>query len=100
MVKAIGDAVMLRAPHAAAAVGLALALVEEVGQRHGHLTVRAGMHTGPAVERRGDWFGATRDTLRAIQDAGFEVERCERFGFSPSLVSPKVSHVLGVALRT
>jgi len=41
----------------------------------------------------------TRNTLRAIESAGFDVERCERFPFSPSIVIPKLPHVLGVARR-
>jgi ubiquinone/menaquinone biosynthesis C-methylase UbiE len=42
----------------------------------------------------------TRDTLAAIEAAGFTVERCERFPFSPSPVIPKIPHILGVARRT
>jgi adenylate cyclase len=57
-VKSIGDAVMVRVPEAAGAVGLAVRLIGEVGTRHGSLAVRVGAHTGPAVERGGDWFGA------------------------------------------
>ena len=41
----------------------------------------------------------TRDTLAAITAAGFLVERCERFGFSPSPLIPKIPHILGVARR-
>jgi ubiquinone/menaquinone biosynthesis C-methylase UbiE len=41
----------------------------------------------------------TRDTLRTIEEAGFDVERCERFPFSPSPVIPKIPHILGVARR-
>jgi ubiquinone/menaquinone biosynthesis C-methylase UbiE len=40
-----------------------------------------------------------RDTLSAIRAAGFTVERCEEFGFSPSPMIPKIPHVLGVARR-
>jgi ubiquinone/menaquinone biosynthesis C-methylase UbiE len=40
-----------------------------------------------------------RDTLRAISAAGFTVERCERFGFSPSPVIPELPHILGIARR-
>jgi ubiquinone/menaquinone biosynthesis C-methylase UbiE len=40
-----------------------------------------------------------RQTLEAIQAAGFTVERCERFGFSPSPVVPRLPHILGVARR-
>lgn len=42
----------------------------------------------------------TRDTEAAIQAAGFHIEHCDRFSFSPSLVSPKIPHRLGTARRT
>jgi adenylate cyclase len=57
-VKSIGDAVMVRVPGASAAIRLAIRLIGDVGTRHGSLAVRVGAHTGPAVERDGDWFGA------------------------------------------
>jgi ubiquinone/menaquinone biosynthesis C-methylase UbiE len=38
-----------------------------------------------------------RETLSAIEAAGFTVERCERFGFSPSAMVPRIPHILGVA---
>jgi adenylate cyclase len=57
-VKSLGDGLMLRVPEAAGAVRLGASLVSDtVG--HGELGVRVGMHTGPAVHRGGDWFGAT-----------------------------------------
>jgi ubiquinone/menaquinone biosynthesis C-methylase UbiE len=40
-----------------------------------------------------------RDTGGAIEAAGFEIERCERFGFSVSALEPNVPHILGVARR-
>lgn len=58
-VKTIGDAVMVRCDDAAGAIVLALRIVHEIGERHGSPIVRVGMHTGPAIERAGDWFGAT-----------------------------------------
>jgi class 3 adenylate cyclase/YHS domain-containing protein len=58
-VKLIGDAIMLRVPEPANAVRLGLAIVCDVGLRHGSPTVRVGMHTGTAVERSGDWYGST-----------------------------------------
>jgi adenylate cyclase len=58
-VKTIGDALMLRAGDAAAAIQLSLTIVHDVGAQHGFPLVRVGMHTGPAVERERDWFGAT-----------------------------------------
>lgn len=57
-IKSIGDAVMVRVPEAPAAIELAVRLIRDVGTRHGSLAVRVGAHTGPAVQRDGDWFGA------------------------------------------
>jgi len=57
-IKVIGDAVMLRAPTAEQGVGVALAIVCDVGRRPGFPTVRAGAHSGAAAERSGDWFGS------------------------------------------
>jgi ubiquinone/menaquinone biosynthesis C-methylase UbiE len=42
-------------------------------------------------------FNPTRETGRAIDAAGFQTERCERIPFSPSVVVPKIPHLLGVA---
>jgi ubiquinone/menaquinone biosynthesis C-methylase UbiE len=43
---------------------------------------------------------AARDTLAAIERAGFEVERVERFDFRPSiLVAPATPKILGLARR-
>lgn len=58
-IKLIGDAIMLRVPDAGDAVDLGLQIVCEIGLRHGSPAVRVGMHTGPAVQRSGDWYGAT-----------------------------------------
>ena len=58
-VKSIGDAVMLRVPDAAAAIVLGLQLTRDVLREHGAFAVRVGLHHGPAVERAGDYFGAT-----------------------------------------
>ncbi|HEX6458324.1 MAG TPA: class I SAM-dependent methyltransferase [Thermoleophilaceae bacterium] len=40
-----------------------------------------------------------RDTAAAIAAAGFEVERCDRFGFSPGFPMPKIAHILGVGRK-
>jgi adenylate cyclase len=58
-IKTIGDALMLRVDDAGDAIRLALRVVNDIGGQHRWPTVRAGMHTGPATEREGDWFGAT-----------------------------------------
>jgi adenylate cyclase len=59
VIKLIGDALLIRADRADRAVELGLRIIEEVGGRHYFPAVRVGMHTGPAVERGGDWFGHT-----------------------------------------
>jgi adenylate cyclase len=58
-VKLIGDALMLRITEPANAVRLGLAIVCDVGLRHGSPTIRVGMHSGSAIERSGDWYGST-----------------------------------------
>lgn len=55
----IGDELMLRCHQAAGALKLSLAIVHDVGAQHGFPSVRAGLNTGPAIERQGDWFGTT-----------------------------------------
>ena len=73
-VKSIGDAVLVRADHAADALHLALRIVGEVGGRPEFPVVRAGLHTGPAVERDGDWFGATVNLAARIAGAAGDDE--------------------------
>src|SRR5512132_1191832 len=63
------DAVMLRSADAAAAIRLGLCIVHDVGAQHGFPLVRVGMHTGPAVEREGDWFGATVNLAARVSAA-------------------------------
>src|SRR5438132_14005128 len=58
-VKTIGDALMIRGGDPAAAIRLGLGIVEDVGKQHGFPAVRVGLNTGQALERDGDWFGAT-----------------------------------------
>ncbi|HEY7935094.1 MAG TPA: class I SAM-dependent methyltransferase [Solirubrobacteraceae bacterium] len=41
----------------------------------------------------------SRDTTSAIEQAGFQIEACERFGFSPAPFLPPDPHILGVARR-
>jgi adenylate cyclase len=58
-VKTIGDAMMLRCEDAALAIRLGLRIVEGLEAEPGFPPVRVGMHTGAAVMREGDWYGAT-----------------------------------------
>jgi len=100
-VKTIGDAVMVRAPTADGAIRLGLAVVDYARERPRFPIVRVGMHTGPAVQRDGDWFGAavnlaarvsaaakgdeilltgdTREAAGALADVEFEARGRERF---------------------
>jgi SAM-dependent methyltransferase len=41
----------------------------------------------------------TRETGLAIDAAGFRIERCRRFSFTPSVLTPPIPHILGVARR-
>jgi adenylate cyclase len=58
-VKTIGDGMMLRASDPASAIRLGLGIVCELEEVPGYPPVRVGIHSGPAVERDGDWYGST-----------------------------------------
>lgn len=58
-VKMIGDASLIYTSDPAAAVDLALHIIDRIGPVHGFPRVRVGVDWGPAVERAGDWFGTT-----------------------------------------
>lgn len=58
-VKTIGDALMLRIPDPGNAIRLGLEITHQTLREHGAVPVRVGLHHGPAVERNGDYFGAT-----------------------------------------
>lgn len=74
-IKAIGDALMIRVPEAAGAVLLGCELTGELLAEHGYPEIRVGMHHGPAIERGGDWFGASVNLAARISGlaAGGEV---------------------------
>ena len=57
--KMLGDACLVRVGEATDAVALGLRLTLDLAPRHGFPDVRVGMHTGSAVRRGDDWFGAT-----------------------------------------
>jgi adenylate cyclase len=59
VVKTLGDGLMLRVPDPTEAVHVGLEIVDGFAEVPGFPAVRVGMHTGPAVERAGDWYGAT-----------------------------------------
>ncbi len=74
-VKSIGDAVMLRVPDPGDAILLGLRMTRDVLREHGAYAVRVGLHHGPAVERDGDYFGATVNVAARVSSmaAGGEV---------------------------
>jgi adenylate cyclase len=59
VIKSLGDAVMIYAEDAAASIELALDLVTEFGRDPALPPIHAGLHTGPALRRADDWWGAT-----------------------------------------
>ena len=67
-VKTIGDEVMIRVADPNTAVRLGMRIVDELAF-HGSPPVRVGMHSGPAIRRNGDWFGATVNLASHVADA-------------------------------
>jgi class 3 adenylate cyclase/YHS domain-containing protein len=69
-VKSMGDAVLAHVADADRGLCLAECVIGDLGARHGELGVRVGVHTGPAVSRGDDWFGATVNvTARVAAEA-------------------------------
>lgn len=73
LVKSIGDAVMLVSADPLDAVKAVGAICTALDQEPAFPVLRAGIHTGPALEREGDWFGgavnlAARVAARAAGD--------------------------------
>jgi class 3 adenylate cyclase len=70
VVKCLGDAVMIRTEHAADSIRIALDLVTEFGRDPALPAIHAGLHTGPAVRRADDWWGATVRRRGRLRRAG------------------------------
>ena len=68
-VKTIGDALMLRIGDPGQAVLLGLRVAHDVLAGHGAPAVRVGMHHGPAIERDGDYIGATVNLAARVSAA-------------------------------
>src|SRR5580765_3090889 len=68
-VKTIGDAVMLRVPEPADAVMLGLWIAHDAMRDHGSPAVRVGLHHGHAIERNGDYFGASVNLAARVSSA-------------------------------
>ncbi|HEX8074919.1 MAG TPA: adenylate/guanylate cyclase domain-containing protein [Thermoleophilaceae bacterium] len=69
VVKSLGDAVMIRADDADEAIRLGLRLSSDLRALDGFPPVHAGAHTGVAVERGGDWFGAAVNLAARVSGA-------------------------------
>jgi adenylate cyclase len=74
-VKTAGDALMLRVPDPADAVRLALWITRSAMSGHHAPSVRVGANHGSAIERSGDYFGATINVAARVSAlaAGGEV---------------------------
>jgi len=59
LVKTIGDAVMVRFPDPSAAIGAVSRLFSAAAAEPGLPVLRAGLHHGTAIERVGDYLGAS-----------------------------------------
>jgi adenylate cyclase len=68
VVRRIGDAVMVHGLDAAEMLELGLRL-QTVSRRLGLPPVHAGIHTGPALERESDWWGATVNVAARVAAA-------------------------------
>ena len=67
-VKTIGDEVMVRVAQPGDAVRLGVRISKELAD-HRRPPVRVGMHSGPAVSRDRDWFGATVNLASRVAEA-------------------------------
>lgn len=69
VVKCLGDAVMIHGADALPVVALALELVRDLAAENWCPPLRIGVHSGPAVRRDGDWYGATVNVAARLVDA-------------------------------
>ena len=89
-VKTIGDALMLRIPDPAKAVLLGLRISRELLRGHGAPAVSVGLHDGPAIERDGDYFGATVNLaarVAAVAAGGEVLLTAQTAALAPALES-------------
>jgi class 3 adenylate cyclase len=68
VIKKLGDAVMIHGEDAARIVALALRLRRELAQERLCPPLRMGVHSGSAVQRDGDWYGATVNIAARVAD--------------------------------
>jgi adenylate cyclase len=69
VVKSSGDAVMVHGAVAARVVRLGVALVTEPFWGISRPPIHAGIHTGPAISRAGDWWGGVVNVASRVADA-------------------------------
>jgi adenylate cyclase len=69
VVKCLGDGMMLRGHDAARVVRLGVLMQSELAGLDGIPPIHAGAHTGCAIERAGDWFGAAVNLAARVSDA-------------------------------
>ena len=68
VIKSIGDAVMVQSADCCVALRLAYRIVA-LGQIGSYPPIRAGLDSGPVVEREGDWYGSTVNAAARVADA-------------------------------
>jgi class 3 adenylate cyclase len=85
-VKSIGDALMLRCDDPELGVRLGLSIIDVLEEVPGFPAARVGVHTGPAVERDGDWYGTTVNLAARL---------CSAAGGGEVLVSEATSECAG-----
>jgi len=69
VIKNLGDAVMVRGADAAIVVALALRIARELTEEAWCPPLRMGVHSGSAVRRGSDWYGATVNIAARLADA-------------------------------
>lgn len=69
VIKRLGDAVMIHGHDATRVVALALRLRREFAQQHRCPPLRMGVHSGSAVQRGCDWYGATVNVAARVADS-------------------------------
>jgi adenylate cyclase len=69
VIKKLGDAVMIHGEDAARVVALALRLRRELAGELRFPPLRMGVHSGSAVQRDGDWYGATVNVAARVAGA-------------------------------
>jgi class 3 adenylate cyclase len=89
--KTLGDGVALRCDDAADGISLGVRIVEELEAIPSFPPVRVGVHTGPAVQKQGEWYGRTVNVAARLCSAaaGGEVlvseQTCESAGSLPKV---------------